>query len=237
MRKRNIIIIVISLALAAIIAVGCIYFFGYHLPDERKKAEREQQVREYYATKLALYEEENEKYDDYEVDVAFLGDSLTDGCNLATYYPQWTTANRGIGGETTHGLENRLQVSAYDLKPKVVVMLIGGNNLDSMFENYEDILVGLRDNLPQSKVVLVSLTAMGQSMAKKNQLAAYNNVVIKKLADKYGYAFVDVFTPLFNEASGEIYAEYTTDGAHLTPQGYVVLSSAITPAIEAALNN
>ena len=70
-----------------------------------------------------------------------------------------------------------------------------------------------------------------------NQLAAYNNVVIKKLANKYGYAFVDVFTPLFNEASGEIYAEYTNDGAHLTPQGYVVLSSAITPAIEAALNN
>ena len=71
-----------------------------------------------------------------EIDVAFLGDSLTDGYDLEKYYPEFKTANRGIAGETTGGLESRLQVSVYDLKPKVCVMLIGANNMDTMFKLY-----------------------------------------------------------------------------------------------------
>ena len=235
MRRRKKFLITVSIILATILLAFSIFFFGFYFPEKKENVERERLVQEYYANKLSLYQAENEAYADYEVDVAFLGDSLTDGYNLAQYYPQYKTANRGIGGETTHGLENRLQVSVYDLKPKVAVLLIGGNNLNTMFENYENILFGLKNEVPQTKVILVSLTAMGKNLANKNQIAAYNNVIIKKLAVKYGFTFVDLYTPLFDETSGEIYADYTTDGAHLTPQGYHVFTETLTPAIDEAL--
>ena len=133
MRKRIIIIggSILSIALIAVF----IWLFGFHLPKIEKDKKQQQLVKEYYDNKLNLYQQENDKYNDYEVDVVFLGDSLTDGYNLELYYPDYVVSNRGIGGETTHGLEERLKVSAYDLKPKVVVMLIGGNNLNTMFEN------------------------------------------------------------------------------------------------------
>ena len=179
------------------------------------------------------YETENAKYSDYEVDVAFLGDSLTDGYDLAAYYPQYLVANRGIGGETSTGLEERLKVSVYDLKPKVAVMLIGANNPDTMMENYESILKGFVENLPNTKIILLSLTSMGGSdWGKNNQLAAYNNVQIKMLAEKYSFEYVDIYSPLLNLEDGEIYDEYTTDGGHLTPLGYEVLTQKITPVIE-----
>ncbi len=232
MQKRKKIIIIISVLLSIVFISFSIFFFGFHLPEQRAREERERLVQAYYADKLALYARENEAYADYEVDVAFLGDSLTDGYDLQAYYPQYVTANRGIGGETTHGLETRLGVSVYELKPKIAVMLIGGNNLNTMFENYENILIGLRDHLPQTKIILVSLTAMGGDWGHKNQIAAYNNVKIKKLAEKYNFTFVDVFTPLFDEATGEVYEGYTTDGAHFTAQGYQVVTQTITPAIE-----
>ncbi len=219
-----------------LIMVACAYFLGVYLPEKNEQAKKDRLVHEYYEAKLELYSAENEEFEEYEVDIAFIGDSLTDGYNLAEYYPDYVTANRGIGGETTHGLEDRMQVSLYDLKPKVAVMLIGGNNLDTMMENYEDLLIGMRDNLPETKVILLSLTSMGGSWARKNQLAAYNNVIIKKLAAKYGFAFVDLYTPLFNESTGEIYAEYTSDGAHLTPAGYRVFTDAVTPVIEELLS-
>mgnify|MGYP003297907874 CR=1 FL=1 len=148
-----------ALALALITLV--IVYFTVILPEKREEEKLQEAVRAYRAAKLEQYEQENAEYDDYEVDVAFIGDSLTDGYDLAKYYPQYITANRGIGGDTTFGLEERLQVSLYDLKPKVVVMLIGANNMDSMLENYESILKGLQENLPESKIVLLSLTAMG----------------------------------------------------------------------------
>lgn len=201
----------------------------------KQDKELEQKVKEYRETKIAMYIEENNKYEDYEVDVAFLGDSLTDGYDVANYFPNYVVSNRGIGGDTTFTLEERLQVSAYDLKPKVVVMLIGANNFKTMFDNYEDILIGLKENLPNTKVILLSLSSMSGEWGKNNQLAAYNNVKIKMLADKYNFTYVDIYSPLLNIETGEIYPEYTTDGGHLTKEGYDVITNTITPYIEEAL--
>ncbi len=192
-------------------------------------------IAEYRQGKISAYTEENERYGDYEVDVAFLGDSLTDGYDLKAYYPDYVVANRGIGGDTTVDLEGRIQVSVYDLKPKVAVMLIGANNMDAMFENYERILVGLKENLPNTKIILLSLTSMGGEWGRKNQLAAYNNVKIKMLAEKYSFAYVDLYSALLNLETGEIYEEYTSDGGHLTPLGYEVLTREITPSVKAQL--
>ena len=203
------------IALIVALVTFAIVYFAVLLPQKREEEKLQEAVRAYRAAKLEQYARENAEYDDYEVDVAFIGDSLTDGYDLAKYYPQYVTANRGIGGDTTFGLEERLQVSLYDLKPKVVVMLIGANNMDSMFQNYESILQGLKENLPESKIVLLSLTAMGgEHWGRKNQLAAYNNVKIKMLAEKYGFGYVDLYSALLNIESGEIYHEYTTDGGH-----------------------
>ena len=199
--------------------------------DERE-AEWAAQIAAYREAKLVAYAEENERYADYECDVAFLGDSLTDGYDLKEFYPQYTVVNRGISGDTTFGVENRLETSLYDLKPKVVVMLIGVNNIHTMFDNYENILISLRDNLPESEIVLISLTSMSKEWGKNNQLAAYNNIKIKLLAEKYGYKYVDLYSALLDVETGEIRAEYTTDGGHLTPKGYQIYTQTLTPVLE-----
>ncbi len=234
MKKRIILIAAAALVVIALIGLA-VWYFGYFLPDRQKEAERMQMVEEYRANKRAAYAEENERYADYEVDVAFLGDSLTDGYDVVSYYPQFLVTNRGIGGDTTFDLEGRLQVSVYDLKPKVAVMLIGANNFDTMFDNYEQILIGLRDNLPNTKIVLISLTSMSMEWGKNNQKAAYNNVKIKLLAEKYGFTFVDMYSALMDLSTGEIYAAYTTDGGHLTAEGYQRFTEVLTPVLEALL--
>ena len=226
-----------SLFLLILIALS-VFFFGFFLPQRKEKKEWEKQVYEYTQNKLAAYEAENDLVGDYEIDVAFLGDSLTDGYDVKKYYPQYAVSNRGIGGDTTFKLEARLKTSVYDLKPKVVVMLIGANNAATMFENYESILKGFQENLPETKVVLVSLTSMGgEHWGKNNQLAAYNNVKIKKLAEKYSYTYVDMYSPLLNLETGEIYEEYTSDGGHLTEKGYEVFTATLTPVLEEILKN
>ena len=228
-------VIIVAVGLIVLLAIGLAYFLAVVLPQKRAEEQMLKALQEYYDGKIALYEADNERYEDYEVDVAFLGDSLTDGYDLEKYYPQYLTLNRGIGGDTTFGLEKRLKVSVYDLKPKVVVMLIGANNFDTMFDNYESILEGLKENIPETKIVLLSLTSMGGEWGKNNQKAAYNNVKIKLLAEKYGCEFVDLYSPLFNLETGEIYAEYTTDGGHLTPAGYDVFTNAVTPVLKKLL--
>ena len=228
--KRRVRNLVIFLLLVAVLS-SVVYIYLKKQADERQIAEFQQMMQDYYDGKVAQFEAENKSIVPGETDVVFLGDSLTDGCDLSLYYPEYTTLNRGIGGDTTLGLEKRLDVSVCAVQPKVVVMLIGANNFSTMFENYEDILISLKENLPESKIILVSLTSMGGTWGKNNNLAAFNNVKIKALAEKYGYEFVDVYTPLLNFETNEIYEEYTTDGGHLTHEGYLVLTGEIKSVI------
>lgn len=222
----------IAISVLVVLALGAGLYFGV-LKPRQEKAQWDKMVTQYREAKFAQYRQENAQYGDYEVEVAFLGDSLTDGYDLKKYYPQYITANRGIGGDTTFDLQARLQLSVYDLKPQVAVMLIGANNQETMLQNYEDILIGLKTNLPQTKIVLLSLTAMGgDHWGPKNPMAAYNNVSIKLLAEKYGFTYVDLFTPLYDVSIGEVYAGYTIDGGHFTHEGYTVITSLLTPVLK-----
>ena len=234
--KKKKLLIFLSL-LAIIIVTVSVIFIVNAIQGLAEEKQRQALVKQYYDDKLACYIQENNTYQDYEVDVAFLGDSLTDGYDVAKYYSEFVVSNRGIGGETTVGLEQRLDVSVYQLKPKVIVMLIGANNMSEMFSNYENLLIGFKENLPDTQVVLLSLTAMGgEHWGKKNQLASYNNVIIKKYAEKYGYYYVDLFTPLFDENIKEVYQGYTVDGGHFTQLGYEVVTSLVKPVVVEALN-
>ncbi|MBO5716368.1 MAG: hypothetical protein J6S23_08280 [Clostridia bacterium] len=236
-KKKKIIIWVIAVFLLVSVIAGALFLFLKVIPEKKEREELMRMVQEYRENKFALYAEENERYEDYEIDVAFIGDSLTDGYDVTKYYSEYKVSNRGIGGETTHGLLARLDISVYQLKPKVIVMLIGANNFKTMFEDYEDLIIGIKTNLPETKLVICSLTSMGgEHWGKNNQLAAFNNVKIKAYADKHGCPYVDLYTPLLNMETNEIYEHYTTDGGHLTADGYAVLTSAIKPVLDEILN-
>ena len=234
MKKK--LFIAISVVVLLAIAVSAVLYFGVHLPKQREHQRLVKLLEEYYQDKLDLFAEENEELAPGEIDVAFIGDSLTDGYDVKSYYSEYAVANRGIGGDTTYGLLARLDVSVYQIKPKVIVMLIGANNFTTMFEDYEDILIGIRENLPDTALIVCSLTSMGREWGKNNHLAAFNNVKIKALAQKHGCYFVDLYTPLLNFETNEIYEHYTTDGGHLTDDGYRVLTGCIKPVVDSMLN-
>ena len=76
---------------------------------------------------------------------------------------------------------------------------------------------------------------MGGDFKEKNYIAAYNNIKIKELAEKYGHSYVDVFSPLLNQQTDEIYSQYTIDGVHFSDKGYEVVTKAINEEIKKIL--
>lgn len=228
--KKKIIIIIAAVLVVAAGAWGVVSVMKY-FADKKKNEENARIFQEYVNGKLVVYAQENATDPNYEV--IFLGDSLTDGCDINKYYGEYKASNRGISGDRSYGLLDRMQVSAYDTKPQVIVLLIGGNDIlggksvESVCENYEKIITGIREHLPDTEIVWCSLTAMGDRWAKYNDTAALCNRNIQLLAQKYGCVFVDLFTPLYSGETGEIFREYTVEGVHFTDKGYQVVSSAI----------
>ena len=71
-KKRKIILATVAFSVLLAIGVSLTYIFAVALPQKREKEQLLKAMQEYYDAKLATYTAENEKYDDYEVDVAYL---------------------------------------------------------------------------------------------------------------------------------------------------------------------
>lgn len=225
------------LGLLGVTVVLCVseHIFLRWLPAYREQQAMHAYMEQYAIDKKAAFAAQNPLHADYAVDVAFLGDSLTDLYPVDRAFPDYVIANRGIGGDTTFELEERLDVSVYDLKPKVAVLLIGVNNLDTAMDNYERMLAGMQSNLPNTRLVVLSLTPVGGAWADKNPQVALHNVEIGGLAAKYGCTYVDIFTPLYDRATNALADAYSVDGVHLTESAYAEITRALTPVLAAEL--
>ena len=231
-------IIIVPIVIGSIIAltVGGIVTYAVikKNEDQKRQAEWAEIYRQHYGDRVNLFIEENKTVSD--VDVVFLGDSLTEGYDVTKFYPEFIVLNRGIGGDTTFGVEKRLKESVYDAQPKLTAMLIGANNFDTMFDNYENILKSFNKEAPEMKVVLLSLTSMTGNWGRNNQKAIKNNEKIKEYARQYDFTFVDLYSPLLDKNTNELKEEYTIDGGHLTEAGYQVVTSVITPVLHQLLD-
>lgn len=228
--KQNIMSSVLKRVVVPLLTIGILGCQS----NQKSSIDYEAIFMEHYNDRVNLFIEENKTAKD--IDVVFLGDSLTEYYDVAKYYSEFKVLNRGIGGDTSFGVEKRLKESVFDANPKVTTMLIGANNQNTLMENYENILKSFKQNSPEMKVVLLSLTSMTDNWGQFNQKAKENNVKIKEYANTYGYEFVNLYDPLLDENTGELKREYTIDGGHLTDKGYEIVTNQIKPVLHKLLD-
>ncbi|EGK00515.1 MULTISPECIES: SGNH/GDSL hydrolase family protein [Dysgonomonas] len=180
--------------------------------------------------------------------VVFIGNSITDG--WASQRPDFFKSNnyvgRGIGGQTSPQLLSRFRQDVINLKPAAVVINIGTNDVAENTGPYDaDFTLGNIKSMAELanangiKVILSSVTPAGEYPWRKEikevplKIAALN-AGIKEYASSNGFAYIDYYTLLKDENRAMI-AAYTTDGVHLTKEGYAVMEKAAKAVIDEVL--
>ena len=179
--------------------------------------------------------------------VVFLGDSITDIWKLAQSFPGKPYINRGISGQTTAQMLARLYPDVLDLKPAVMVLLAGTNDiarntgpetLQMIAENIQAITELAR--LHGIKVIICSLTPVSDYTRRK-QTAQRPPADILKLnawlrdyAAKEGAGFADYYSALVDD-HGMLKDGFSDDGLHPNPKGYELLAPVAEAAIEQTL--
>jgi lysophospholipase L1-like esterase len=173
--------------------------------------------------------------------------SILVGDSLSLWFPvellpedrNWL--NQGISGETSRGLLQRLNF--FDkTQPRTIFVMIGINDLirgvsdDVILDNQRQILSYLRRNHPRTRIFVQSILPHGAEEATwegREKLLAIPNSRIQKLnqqlqsiATRQGVKYMDLY-PLFINQKGNLRQEFTTDGLHLSPAGYVVWRTAL----------
>jgi len=179
--------------------------------------------------------------------VVFYGNSITDSWAplFATLFPGKPYVGRGISGQTTPQMLVRFRQDVIDLKPAVVVILAGtndiaGNTGPSTLEMIEDNLKSMTELAQRNgiKVVLSSVLPVydypwrpGLEPAPK--IVALN-AWMKQYAQSVGAVYLDYWTALADARQG-MRAEYSRDGVHPNEAGYRVMVPLVERAIAEAL--
>ena len=194
--------------------------------------QEESPIDDYYQYRVDIFNKENETLG--PVDVCVIGDSLTDGCDFPKFYPDLKIANRGINGDTTTGVLNRLDCSLINVDMKIVVLYIGINNIDTMLDNYGDILDAVNLHKPDAAKIVLSLTPTRFTTNDLKMKIPEKNEAIKSLAESNDFRYVDIYSSLLDE-EGFLKEEYTIDGIHFNDAGYTTIASVLDPIYKSYL--
>ena len=199
---------------------------------------------------LAKYREANVKLPPPvagENRVVFFGNSITEGWAryFPTMFPGKPYIGRGISGQTTPQMLVRFQQDVVALKPKVVVILAGtndiaGNTGPSTLEMIEDNLRSMTEIAKAEgiRVVLSSVLPVYDYKWKPGLEPAPKiialNAWMKDFAAKSGEVYLDYHTPMADSRGG-MREGLSSDGVHPTEAGYRVMAPLAEKAIAKAL--
>ncbi|HEX4005987.1 MAG TPA: SGNH/GDSL hydrolase family protein [Acidobacteriaceae bacterium] len=254
-----------SLVFAASLFVGCAAAFAQAAPLQATPQDGYDSARS-----LELYREGNavmlmndfgqlRRYHDADVAlgpptpgerrVVFFGDSITDIWKLDQSFPGKHYINRGIGGQTTPQMLVRFRADVIDLRPAVVVILAGtndiaGNTGEETLEQIEGDYASLAELARANgiRVVFSSVmpinaynpTALKFFLQRSTQKIGALNAWLEKYCAGNGIVYLDYFSAMVDE-HGFLKADLTQDGLHPNAAGFAVMAPLAEAAIEKAL--
>ena len=166
--------------------------------------------------------------------VLFLGDSITEQGLWHEWLPGMPTLNRGIGGDTVHEVQARLDSAVNE--PTVISLLVGTNDLGGIGPSHDVPVIAaqfrglvheLQRRAPDARLVVNSVMPRRASFA--DQVRALNHEYAA-IARDAGATWLDLW-PALADGAGGLRAAYTSDSLHLNGDGYEAWLGELRPLI------
>ena len=176
-------------------------------------------------------------------DIIFLGNSITNGGEWAELLRNPHAKNRGISGDTTQGVLDRLSTITNG-KPSKIFLLIGTNDLsrgksvDEVAKNVAKIVERVKRESPKTKLYVQSVFPVNPKFNKflghmnRQKDIAVLNAKIKAIAARHGVTYIDVYKSLVIPSTDVMNPEYTNDGLHLLGKGYLKWVEVLKPYLK-----
>ena len=183
-----------------------------------------------------------------DVDVLFLGDSITAGWRgagkdvWAKHFEPLKAANFGIGGDRTqHVLWRILNGELDGIKPKVAVLMIGTNNSGAdpaadIAEGVTEIVKTIHKKSPATKVLLLAVFPRGKEIpnTQNDKLIEVNKTLAKLDDGGKTVRYLDIGSKFIGEDK-QLPKDIMPDSLHLSPKGYEIWAEAVVPAVKELL--
>jgi lysophospholipase L1-like esterase len=162
--------------------------------------------------------------------------SILVGDSLSMWFPReklptgklWL--NQGISGDTSSGVLKRLGAFSAT-RPDVIYVMAGINDLrkgasdDTILRNYRRIVRRLRETHPKAQIIVESILPTRLPKLSNSRIRHINDQ-LAQIAKQEGANYLNIYS-WFTDMEGNLRPELTTDGLHLSQEGYDVWRSAL----------
>ncbi|MES2276279.1 MAG: family 20 glycosylhydrolase [Bacteroidota bacterium] len=174
-------------------------------------------------------------------DIIFLGNSITNGNEWGELFSDAHVKNRGISGDITTGVLNRLD-EVIARKPAKIFLLIGindfaaGNAPDTVVGHIFQIAKRVNEQTPGTQLYVQSLLPVNDAFNKfpthvnKLEKVKQTNLMLEAGAKAGHYTYIDL-SPSFCNKDGKLDTLYTNDGLHEKGPGYMLWKHLIYPYV------
>ncbi len=188
---------------------------------------------------LKKYQSQNEQLTELPL-VVFMGNSITEGWP-ADFFKQNPYINRGISGQTTPQMLLRFRQDVIDLRPKIVIILAGTNDIAgntgpmTLEEIRDNILsmVELSESNGIVPVVCSVLPAFDYSWRpglEPNIKIPKLNSLLQQLCQEKKIPYLDYFSAMADDRNG-LPLDLAKDGVHPTKKGYAIMTKLVEKTI------
>ena len=154
----------------------------------------------------------------------FIGDSITEGWDVAAAFHEFSVTNAGISGQTTAQMSARFKTSVLDAKPAIVVIEGCWNDIHKI-ENADQghvYTMAAQAKAAGARVLLLRMTPTTERLA---DIAAWNRG-LEQVAASAGVELVDTFTPMA-DGGGSVRPGLLLDRVHPNVSGYAVMTATV----------
>lgn len=218
----------VILTLSIVLNVLLITFLGVRYGGRMLK--QPPKFSDHYYAKKSIYESLPKD----SAEIILLGNSLIEWGEWENLFDNPHVKNRGIAGDILPGVLNRLDDILVS-KPSKIFMEIGTNDLawgtpqDSVLHFYDLTLARIKSLSPATKVYCLSILPDSKRLTKPEVIKTVNTG-IEKIARKYEYRFIDLYSH-FADSDGKLQLAVSIDGLHVNGTGYVKWKSILEPFI------
>lgn len=164
-------------------------------------------------------------------DIVFLGNSITNGGEWHELFNDNRIKNRGISGDTSDGVYDRLNTIITG-KPRKIFLMIGINDIarnvpvNIIRGNLERIILKIKEETPKTTLYLQSVLPVNPDFGMfsghmKPDSIQYLNTQIEELSRKYSVTYIDLYSHFVESDTQKLSPEFTNDGLHLLGAGYL----------------
>ena len=161
--------------------------------------------------------------------ILLIGDSITESFKTDLLLPRLKILNKGIYGDNSEGVFNRLKHDVIAQAPDIVYILIGTNDFalgrskNQLLETLENTAEILQTYLKKTKIYFTSILPTRSIENRPNKRINEMNLLISKLCERKGLEYFNLHSEMADEF-GNLKEELTIDGLHLSDTAYKIWS-------------